>query len=179
MCVYGLQISFPHPNVAHQSSLLDLSDDPVAPPINGQDSATQNTQSLLADIFGGSTSTTNTAQQAHKSAVDDILSLFGSSPTTTPSSSTSTPAPAATSPLDLLGGMTPQTAPPQSQPAKPSAPSYAAYDKNGLKISFTPQVSAAKPGMVNVVVKFSVTGSEPATNLNFQAAVPKVSVLES
>jgi AP-1 complex subunit gamma-1 len=68
--------------------------------------------------------------------------------------------------------------PPRSA-APPTAtarfPSYTAYDKNELKITLTPQTSAAKPGIVLILARFQVTGSNEATSLNFQAAVPKVS----
>ena len=56
----------------------------------------------------------------------------------------------------------------------PRLTAYPAYDKNELRISLTPQTSAQKPGVVNILARFQVTGSTPATGINFQAAVPKV-----
>lgn len=67
-----------------------------------------------------------------------------------------------------------QTPPPQAQPAAPRLTAYPAYDKNELRISLTPQTSALRPGVVNILARFQVIGNTPATALNFQAAVPKV-----
>jgi AP-1 complex subunit gamma-1 len=75
-----------------------------------------------------------------------------------------------------------QTPPPQPQPqAQPSAPrpqlaAYSAYEKNGLKITLTPQTNPAKPGYINILARFQVMGASAANGLSFQAAVPKVSV---
>jgi len=66
---------------------------------------------------------------------------------------------------------TPQPAQP---PAAPRLTSYTAYAKNELKITLTPQTSASRPGVVNIMARFQVTGSNAASGLNFQAAVPKV-----
>lgn len=69
-----------------------------------------------------------------------------------------------------------QTPPPQpAQPAQPRLTAYPAYDKNELRIMLTPQVP--KPGVVNILARFQVSGSTAVTGLNFQAAVPKVSSL--
>jgi AP-1 complex subunit gamma-1 len=43
-----------------------------------------------------------------------------------------------------------------------------------LKITLTPQTSAARPGLVNILARFQVSGANPANGVNFQAAVPKV-----
>jgi hypothetical protein len=43
-----------------------------------------------------------------------------------------------------------------------------------LKVTLTPQTSAARPGVVNILARFQVSGTNPAIALNFQAAVPKV-----
>ena len=53
--------------------------------------------------------------------------------------------------------------------------SYTAYEKNELKITLTPQTSAQRPGVVNILARFQVMGSVPVQGLAFQAAVPKVS----
>jgi len=59
----------------------------------------------------------------------------------------------------------------------PRLTAYTAYEKNDLKITLTPQTSAAKPGIVMVLAKFTVQNSSGASGISFQAAVPKVSSL--
>jgi hypothetical protein len=105
----------------------------------------------------------------HKSTVDDILGLFGSSSPAT----VSTPKQALPSNPSSAFSL-PQT---QSSPQPPAAPrltSYTAYDKNELKVTLTPQTVAARPGVVNILARFQTAGGNPVTGLNFQAAVPKV-----
>jgi len=143
---------------------------------------TQSNQDLLAEIFGSSntqsTGTTTTPSQQQKSTVDDILGLFGSSSQTPVPTSTTTgssaltptslpPTPASEFP-STLGVSTPV------QPPQQKLTAYPAYEKNGLKITLTPQPLAARPGVVMILARFQVSGSNTATNLNFQAAVPKV-----
>ena len=110
-------------------------------------------------------------------SINDILGLFDAS------SSTPAPAPPTASPFDVLGGApasTPfastSTSPPAPRvaPAQKS-PGYVAYNKNSLKITLHPQVSAQKPGVVLITARFEVSGVQPAEAVNFQAAVPKVS----
>ena len=163
----------------------DLLGDEVVPPtpVNGQPTGTvQSNQDLLAEIFGPSTSISSapaTASspptQLQRSKVDDILNLFGTSGGDLPSAPT-TPHPSAVPPSSLF---TPTQAQAQSPPtpavaAQPRLTSYTAYDKNDIKITLTPQTSAARPGIVMILARFQVSGSEPATGLSFQAAVPKV-----
>ena len=161
-------------------------------PVNGQPTGTvQSNQDLLAEIFGPSTSISSTPAtssspptQPQRSKVDDILNLFGPSGGNLPSTP-ATPHPSAvppsyTSPPSSL--FTPTQAQVQSPPtpavaAQPRLTSYTAYDKNDIKITLTPQTSAARPGVVMILARFQVAGSEPATGLSFQAAVPKVWVL--
>lgn len=148
--------------------------------VNGLSAATaQSNQDLLAEIFGSSSATSETlAPSQQKSTVDDILSLFGSSsqtvtpvavvPSTPFATATSTvPAtPASTSPPTITS--TP------IQPPSQRLTAYPAYEKNGLRITLTPQTSPTRPGVVMILARFQVTGSEAATGLSFQAAVPKV-----
>ena len=126
------------------------------------------------DIFGGSSDTTPAQPSAptasQKSTVDDILGLFGST------SSTPTPAPAPTPPAASPFASSPSAAPPP-QPAAPKLQSYIAYDKNELHVTLTPQTSPQRPGVVNVLARFQVKGANMATGLNFQVAVPRVSLL--
>ena len=138
----------------------------------------QNSQDLLAEIFGSgapSTSSPAPTPAPAKSSVNDILGLFGS----TPSAPSPSPAPSATAAASAsLFASTPSPPQPQPTPAASAAPrlqSYTAYDKNELRITLTPQVNAQRPGMVNILVRFQVTGANAASNINFQAAVPKVS----
>ncbi|KAG1829523.1 Coatomer/clathrin adaptor appendage, Ig-like subdomain-containing protein, partial [Suillus subalutaceus] len=118
--------------------------------------------------------------QPQKSSVQDILGLFDSSP----SPALSAPAPSSTTSAFATFSPQPQSqAPPQPSPQQqhPPAPrltSYTAYDKQELKITLTPQTSAARPGVVNIMARFQVSGSNAATGLNFQAAVPKSQQLQ-
>jgi AP-1 complex subunit gamma-1 len=159
-------------------------------PVNGQPTGTvQSNQDLLAEIFGPSTSISSAPatassppSQPQRSKVDDILNLFGTSGGNNLSSAPATPHPSVvppsyTSPPSSL--FTPTQAQSQSPPtpavaAQPRLTSYTAYDKNDIKITLTPQTSAARPGVVMILARFQVSGSEPATGLSFQAAVPKV-----
>jgi len=63
-------------------------------------------------------------------------------------------------------------------PPPPRSQSYTAYDNHELKITLTPQTSPTKPGVVMIRAQFQVTGSNPATGVNFQAAVPKSQQLQ-
>ncbi|KAL5492269.1 APL4 [Sanghuangporus weigelae] len=159
----------------------------TSPAISMQTPVVKNSQDLLAEIFGSSpsapsqsTSSPALPKQPQKSSVNDILGLFDSSPA--PASAASPPAPVQSPAIasDLLFGSVPQT-PPAPQPAAPAVPrlqSYTAYDRNGLKITLTPQVSPQRPGMVNILARFQVSGSSPVTGINFQAAVPKTQQLQ-
>ncbi|KAG2071529.1 Adaptor protein complex AP-1 gamma subunit [Suillus decipiens] len=167
----------------------DLLGDEVASPtpvVNGQ--ATHNNQDLLAEIFGSSPAAPSTtpgrtpsiSPQPQKSSVQDILGLFDSSP------SPASPGPAPSSAASAFAAFSPQSqsqAPPrpspqQQHPPAPRLTSYTAYDKQELKITLTPQTSAARPGVVNIMARFQVSGSNAATGLNFQAAVPKSQQLQ-
>jgi AP-1 complex subunit gamma-1 len=167
----------------------DLLGDEVAPPtpvVNGQ--ATHNNQDLLAEIFGSSPAapsptpgrTPSISPQPQKSSVQDILGLFDSSP------SPASPAPAPSSVTSAFATFSPQPqnqaplrpSPQQQHPPAPRLTSYTAYDKQELKVTLTPQTSAARPGVVNIMARFQVSGSNAATGLNFQAAVPKSQQLQ-
>jgi AP-1 complex subunit gamma-1 len=149
-----------------------------APSSNGGSALNaQSNQDLLAEIFGSSpappTSSAPAAGQgiapstAKKSAVEDILGLFGSTPT-----GSGTPLPEAAAPPPSAFSLSQSQSPPAQAP--PKLQSYTAYEKEELKITLTPQTSAQRPGMVNVMVRFQVTGSNVASGVNFQVAVPKV-----
>ncbi|KAI0091676.1 gamma-adaptin [Irpex rosettiformis] len=164
-----------------------LGDDVVASPTtngtNGAAAALQNNQDLLAEIFGSSASTSSVPavtdpQTSKKSTVDDILGLFGNS---APAAAASPP-PAVASPVVQTSASSafalPQTQSPPPQPAHLKLTAYPAYDKNELRISLTPQTNPQRPGVVNILARFQMTGSTPATGLTFQAAVPKSQQLQ-
>lgn len=145
-------------------------------------SALQNNQDLLAEIFGSSSTssapTPGPSAPAPKSTVDDILGLFDSTPAAPVGAASLTQTALPTSPPMQAAATAfalPQTETASPQPAAPRLTAYPAYDKNELRISLTPQTSPQRPGVVNILARFQVTGSTPATALNFQAAVPKVS----
>jgi len=150
---------------------------------DGQAAITHNNQDLLAEIFGNSSSpnpsTALSPAQSQKSTVDDILGLFGSSgPAATPVS-THMPSSDPPSAFSLPQTQSPPPPPPQATPqATPRLTSYTAYDKNELKVTLTPQTSAARPGVVVILARFQVAGVSPVTGLNFQAAVPKSQQLQ-
>ncbi|KAG6813876.1 clathrin associated protein complex large subunit [Tricholoma furcatifolium] len=154
-----------------------LGDDLAATPAAEVTSAQRN-QDLLADIFSGSSATPTASSvspaTSRQTTIDDILGLFGSS---NPMQSTSPP-PAAAAPAVPSAFSLPQTQSPPAQPQAPKLTAYTAYEKNELKITLTPQTSAAKPGVVMILARFQVSAGNAATGLNFQAAVPKSQQLQ-
>lgn len=130
--------------------------------------ASQTTQDLLADIFGGGGDATSpVGNQPAKSSVNDILGLFGGE--STPAAQ----APSAPSMFgsDLLGGDTAD-----QLPVLPR--SYSAYDQNGLQISLVPQKSSTGNNILDVTAQFVANGLGPIQNVVFQAAVPKTQKLK-
>ncbi len=139
----------------------------------------QHSQSGLESLLAGTSSSADDPAGARKATVNDIISLFDTqSLTTSPN-----PQPQATSLAGLFSQpvaqplTTPVTGPPASQPAVPAPHVYSAYDRNGLKITLQPQVNPTKPGMIIVLARFLASSGQPISNVNFQAAVPKVSCL--
>lgn len=142
----------------------------------------QNSQDLLAEIFGSSAPASTSASpqpassispQPQKSNIQDILGLFDASPS--PASPAPAPSLAFSIPVQPLAQTQAPPSPAQQQPSTvPRLTSYTAYEKNELKITLTPQTSAARPGIVNIMARFQVSGTNTATGLHFQAAVPKV-----
>jgi AP-1 complex subunit gamma-1 len=149
------------------------------------------------------TSSATGASGPPKSSMDDIMGLFGSTSNGSNTGSTFGASRAVSNPssssgngldgLDLLGGSSAPTAsspPPQARPAASStsfataatpAPApqqqqgYTAYDQKGLKVTLTPSVNASKPEIVNITARFEASSGSVLENVNFQAAVPKVS----
>ncbi|KAJ3515527.1 hypothetical protein NLJ89_g1699 [Agrocybe chaxingu] len=163
---------------------------PATPGVpNGQPApSAQSNQDLLAEIFGSSSTTPSTAASPptqQKSTVDDILGLFG--PTGTgaagsPAPPTPYPGVAPTFPSTPASAFPPSAAavstPVPAAPPQQRLTAYSAYDKNDLKITLTPQTSPAKPGIVMILARFQVSGTEAVTGLSFQAAVPKSQQLQ-
>lgn len=153
--------------------MIDLDD---APPTttNGQKGSPGDLASIFGLSPGSDSQSSPPSGKSQRSAIDDILGLFN---TPSPSNTTapiniSTPA---TQPLVASPSLFDVTsAPPPPPPTMPKLAAYTAYDKHDMKITLTPQVSPAKPGVVNILARFQVTGLNSAGNLNFQAAVPKV-----
>ncbi|KAI0720900.1 Adaptor protein complex AP-1 gamma subunit [Fomitopsis betulina] len=163
----------------------DLLGDDIATPAPTNGSApVQNNQDLLAEIFGSSSSPSAPSPaapaQSQKSTVQDILGLFDSPAmpsTSTPIQTQAPTFPVANGAPSVFNLPQTQTPPPQpAQPAQPRLTAYPAYDKNELRIMLTPQVP--KPGVVNILARFQVSGSTAVTGLNFQAAVPKSQQLQ-
>lgn len=153
---------------------------------NGASKSGPSTQDLLADIFGSSDDTATAvpagAAQQGRNANADIMSLFGGSSTTAPAP-TQVQGPTGGSGLEGLFDMPSTSAPVQQQQQQPQPPAqaqapqqqgYPAYDKHGLRISITPRTSPNHPGVVQMMVRF--VASEVVENVNFQVAVPKVSI---
>ncbi|KAM0786814.1 clathrin associated protein complex large subunit [Microbotryomycetes sp. NB124-2] len=147
----------------------------------------QTTQDLLADIFGSNdaapAAVTSPAAARPASNVDDIMSLFGGASI----SSQPPTAAAATSPSygqssnDLFAGLgasaTAEQPTPSATPAAPASPqALEAYNQNGLRITFTPQRDNNNKSVVNILAKF--TSTQPVSDVNFQAAVPKTQKLQ-
>ncbi|CAH7665880.1 AP-1 complex subunit gamma-1 [Phakopsora pachyrhizi] len=128
----------------------------------------QNTQDLLADIFGGDGGETNqsSAPQPPKSSVNEILGLFGS----TQLSPMNEPPTSSIFGHDILGGA--------AEPVPSLPQSFVAYDQNGLQISFVPQKATNANNILNITTQFVANGLGPIQNVNFQAAVPKTQKLQ-
>lgn len=174
------------------STVLDLLGDDISSDagtgsssVNGSapSSSAQQTQDLLADIFGSgpaapSSSTSSAPAPAPTSAHADIMSLFGGA-SSTPSAA---PAPASSSSMSGLDSLSfnsqPSAPPPKSAapqaPAPPTA--FTAYDKHGLRVTLTPRASPTQAGVIQILAKFTATESQTIEGVNFQAAVPRVRV---
>lgn len=176
---------------ASEGDLLgdDMATTPTAATSGHAAAPVQNNQDLLAEIFGSSApsvgapaNTTSPPPSQQKSTMDDILGLFNATPSNgapsaaPPASIPATPATAPMSAFSLPQAQAPAPGPPVS--SAPKLTSYTAYEKNGLKITLTPQTSAAAPGTVMILARFQVTGASAATGISFQAAVPKSQQLQ-
>ncbi|KAF7309687.1 AP-1 complex subunit gamma [Mycena indigotica] len=151
------------------------SDDVVA--TSPATNVTQSNNDLLQGLLvGGDVNpTSSSSPPAARSVVDDIMSLFGPTPSTTAPAPTPTPA---SNPMSVFNSIASTPAQPTPPPTQPRLTSYSAYDQNELKISLTPQTSPSQPGTVMILARFQVTGANAATGLSFQAAVPKSQQLQ-
>lgn len=168
--------------------IADLIGDESAPNTAGLPVAATgpSTQDLLADIFGTGASDIASpgagSPTAPKSNANDIMSLFNTSPTAAVSPPVTSSLPAAPTGGSLFDLVTPSpstsSAPTPASAAvpaaKPQLQSYTAYDKNSLKITLTPKVSPAQPGVVQILARFTASGTEKIEGVNMQVAVPKV-----
>lgn len=170
-------------------SLVDLMGDDTQGP-NTETTSSVNAHDLLADIFGGSSDPAPSAVSSKPAnPVNDIMSLFGNSdsarspgqgPGSAVANSADLPSGLLASGSAVPSGTSQQQAgkdAPTEVPtqAKSTLQQYTAYEKNDLKITLTPKVNPSQPGMVQILVRFTATASVTLENVNFQAAVPKVS----
>lgn len=172
--------------------IADLIGDESAPNTAGLPVAATgpSTQDLLADIFGTGASDIASpgagSPTAPKSNANDIMSLFNTSPTAAVSPPITSSLPAAPIGESLFDLVTPSpstsSAPTPASAAMPAArpqlQSYTAYDRNSLKITLTPKVSPAQPGVVQILARFAASGTEKIEGVNMQVAVPKTQQLQ-
>ena len=145
---------------------------------------------LLADIFGGSIKSASESRPIkNANPVDDIMSLFGTSNIGQSTSKESSPRAVdslasptheeptiATPKPDSVQSVLYQNNTKQAGLPKSALQQYTAYEKNDLKITLMPKTNSAQPGMVQILVRFNAVGAGVLENVNFQAAVPKVSL---
>ncbi|KDE04276.1 AP-1 complex subunit gamma-1 [Microbotryum lychnidis-dioicae p1A1 Lamole] len=140
----------------------------------------QTAQDLLADIFGSSNDEPASATAVPASSVNDVMSLFGStSISSQPATSSSSKSAFGNDLLGLSGGAPAAAAATRPSPvAAAPAPLGAleAYASNGLRITLTPMRDNSNKLVVNILAKFTAT--QPISNVNFQAAVPKTQKLQ-
>lgn len=159
-----------------------MGDEPASPSTPSSAStapASTVTHDLLADIFGSSSISTpaptppTAPTGAPRSAVDDIMGLFGPSTTTTPAAAP------IRSQMPATVAPSPQPQPRAAPSAQPAMTAYTAYEKNGLKITLTPRASPTQAGVIQILAKFTSYEGSVVKNVNFQAAVPRVSTVSA
>lgn len=154
--------------------MIDLDDTSSSLPTANGPAGVQSDIAAMLGLGGAASPAGSTAKQ--KSAIEDILGLFDSTPAVTPASppasQPSQPTASSSSSLFEVASAAPPA--PAPAPAQPRLTSYTAYEQHGLKITLTPQISTAKPGLVNILARFQTIGSTAVTGINFQAAVPRV-----
>ncbi|GAA5866099.1 hypothetical protein JCM8547_000597 [Rhodosporidiobolus lusitaniae] len=174
-----------------KDALLDLMGDENTSPTSATAPAVQQqtTQDLLADIFGtgdaapsAPSSATSPTAATPGSAVNDIMSLFGST-SLSPQPTGASASPASNDLFSALSS-TPSTAPspsptPAPAPQQPAGPQpHEAYNRNGLRITLTPIRDQNNRNVVNILAKFTSVSGGAVDGVNFQAAVPKTQKLQ-
>lgn len=149
--------------------LFDLTD---TAPGNTSATGTQNNADLLADILGGSGTTspppTSASPTPQQSNVASIMDLFGPGPASSaPAAASSEAMPG----IPSVAGGALQTAAATQAPA-----GIACYNGNDLNITF--QVQRNAEGLVQATARFVNTGSALLSNVGLQAAVPKSQKLQ-
>lgn len=158
--------------MTEQDMLLDLmgGSDSFAP--EATTNGSQSNAGLLADILGGDVPTQATSPPTQsRSNVDSIMDLFNPSPSV-PSTATPAAAPSSSASNDLFGSM---GSPPAAAHSPLPASAHAAYNKNGLHITFQLQ---RNPSGIQILGRFRNTGGAKLANVSLQAAVPKTQRLQ-
>ncbi|SCZ97607.1 BZ3500_MvSof-1268-A1-R1_Chr4-3g07292 [Microbotryum saponariae] len=172
--------------LAHQTqyALLDIDlmgedSGASAAKVSAPAARTQTTQDLLADIFGSSNDELAPAAAVPASSVNDVMSLFGSTSISSQSATSSSQSAFGNDLLGLSGGAPAGAAATRPSPVA-AAPTplgaLVAYAGNGLRITLTPMRDNSNKLVVNILAKFTAT--QPISNVNFQAAVPKTQKLQ-
>ena len=187
----GDDVTSPPPDSAGIPQVAPSNTQNLLDEIFGSSPATEVTQTTQTPA----PATSSSPPPKPRNAIDDILGLFPNSTPTPMQNQMNTAVPTLgglgsdlTSPT--YGGGSPMPTPiPQSAFSLPQAQSppqqqpqqrlttYTAYEKNELKVTLTPQINPNRPGIVNVLARFQVTGQNAASGLSFQVAVPKVCFL--
>ncbi|GAM39215.1 AP-1 adaptor complex subunit [Talaromyces pinophilus] len=155
-----------------EDMLLDLiggSDVPAVTSPTGANGVSTNTADLLADILGGS-ATTSPAPPAAPSNTAAIMDLFGSNGTPPPARpQTQSPLPTTAS-QDLLGGLGGLAT---STPPPATAGGHTAFNKNDLVLTLQVQRNASGSG-AQILARFrNQSDFTRITSVGLQAAVPK------
>lgn len=162
---------------ATEDLLLDLMGDSGVPgDANGTANGSQaQSTDLLADILGGGGPSASAAPPQTTSPppsnVANIMDLFNSGPSSSPAPPQSQPPPAASSSLDILGGI---SSPPPAQAQGP--PAHSAYNKNDLQVTFQLKRDA---NAIQLLARFRNVGNfSQLSGVSLQAAVPKSQKLQ-
>ncbi|SCV69170.1 BQ2448_2190 [Microbotryum intermedium] len=166
-----------------KDALLDIDlmgEDPgaLAAKASAPTARAQTTQDLLADIFGSSNDEP-APSAVPASSVNDVMSLFGSTSISSQPAASSSQSGFSNDLLALSASDAPAAAvAPRPSPVAAAAPVGAleAYSGNGLRITLTPMRDHSNKLVVNILAKFTAT--QPISNVNFQAAVPKTQKLQ-
>lgn len=151
-----------------EDMLLDLmgGDVPAVTSPTGANGVSTNTADLLADILGGSGTSSPAPQPTPASNTSAIMGLFGSNGTPPPRPQTQSPLPT-TGSQDLLGGLGGPSAPAVSPAA------HAAFNKDDLVLTLQVQRNASGSG-AQILARFrNQSDFQQITSVGLQAAVPK------